>query len=125
MDNKNPLNDNMDKNNLPIADSTGPLPTDEFFMHQREQIWNAAHSEAVSTSRVKATYKFPLRNAAALIPVLIGSIAFFLTTQGTSSCTTFYCLWERTNKNDIHLTDSELDQWLNDDQFYYELTESF
>ena len=125
MDNKNPLNDNVDKNNPPIANSTGPLPTDEFFVHQREQIWNAAQSKAVSASPVKATYRSQLRYAAVLIPVLIGSFAFFLTTQGTSSCSTFYCLWERTNKNDIHLADSELDQWLNDDQLYFELTESF
>lgn len=125
MDNENPLNDNVDKNNLPITNSTGPLPTDAFFVHQREQIWNAAHGEAVSTSRVNASHRYRLRYAAVFIPVLIGSIAFLLTTQDTSSCTTFYCLWERTEKNDIHLTDSELDQWLNDDQLYFELTESF
>jgi hypothetical protein len=125
MGNKNHLKNDVDKNKLPITDSTGRLPSDEFFVHQRERIWNAAHSEAVCTSRVKSIHRARLRYAAVFIPVLIGSIAFFVMPKETFSCTTFHCLWERTNKNDIHLTDSELDQWLNDDQLYFELTESF
>lgn len=125
MDNENPLNDNVDKNNLHLTDSKGALPTDDFFVDQREQIWNTAQSKTVSSIRVKAIHIPWVRYAAAFIPLLIGSIAFYLMTTGEATCATFYCLWEKTNKNDIYLTDSELNQWLNDDQLFFELTESF
>jgi len=125
MDNEKPLNSNMVKQNLNLTDSKGALPTDGFFAHQREQIWNASLSETPSSIRVNGIHSPWVGYAAAFITLLIGFIAFFVTTTDETTCATFYCLWEKTNKNDIYLTDSELNQWLNDDQLFFELTESF
>ena len=89
-----------------------------FFEEQRKAIWESAKENQENSSYSKWR---SLKLAAVFIGLIIG-VWMAVSEPIPKTCQTFACLWETTNPEEIQLTPSETELWLEDDILFETLT---
>ena len=101
----------MPQNTSPFKTPTG------FFESQQSTIWEHANAVGIPDERHYAGFPtwigWTAGLAAALVLALLVGPA-----SDVSDCQTFACLWEATPSEHLHLDDTEIDLWMEDDLLF-------
>lgn len=113
---------NPKQEHTPLLASSMPEP--DFFENQRQQIWiKAMADEKRSNLRFLREPRQKLAFAAVML-AFISAAGFALFSSQPEHCETFICLWEASDKNNLQISEIEMEQWLSDDEIFWAISES-
>lgn len=103
---------------------TATTPEDRFFEEQRNQIWIKA-----MTDENRMNHRFlnePRRKLAfaAIFLAFVSAAGFILFSAQLEHCETFICLLEASDMNSLQISETDLEQWLLEDELFWEISES-
>lgn len=105
----------------PLASS---MPEADFFKNQRHQIWiKAMADEKRSNLRFLREPRRKLAFAAVIL-AFISAAGFALFSSQPEQCKTFICLWQASDKNSLQISETDLEQWLSEDELFWAISES-
>ena len=113
--------DTKQKHNIPPVSG---MPESDFFEEQRHQIWVKAMENETQSNDGFLKEPLPKVRYAAVFIAFISAAGFILFSAQQETCESFICLWEATDKKSLQISETELEQWLLDDELFWEISES-
>jgi predicted restriction endonuclease len=103
---------------------TATTPEDKFFKEQRDQIWVKAMADEKRTNHRFLNEPRQKLAFAAVFLALVSAAGFALFSAQSEHCETFICLLEASDKKSLQISETDLEQWLSEDELFWEISES-